>query len=248
MEQDGIAGLGTILGVWAHPDDEAYLSGGLMAAAVAAGQRVVCVTATRGEAGFPDLERPEAERRALRERELAACLDLLGVTEHHWLDERDGACHEVDPARPVARLVELIGSVRPDTVLTFGPDGMTAHLDHIAVGHWTTLAALEAGLDPARLWYATKTAEWNERFLALMGATVSDVMMDDAAELPATDRADLVWYERLDDELAERKTRALRCQASQIEPLVAHVGEEPFVDLTREEFFRAAPLPLPAVL
>ena len=49
------AGLGTVLGVWAHPDDEAYLAGGLMAAAVDAGARVVCVTATRGERGTPDV-------------------------------------------------------------------------------------------------------------------------------------------------------------------------------------------------
>jgi len=46
--------LGTVLGVFAHPDDEAYLAGGLMATAVDAGRRVVCITATRGELGFPD--------------------------------------------------------------------------------------------------------------------------------------------------------------------------------------------------
>ena len=49
-----VAELGTILGIWAHPDDEAYLSGGLMALARDAGPRVVCVTATRGELGTPD--------------------------------------------------------------------------------------------------------------------------------------------------------------------------------------------------
>jgi len=43
------AQLGTVLGIWAHPDDEAFLSAGLMAAARDAGQRVVCVTATLGE-------------------------------------------------------------------------------------------------------------------------------------------------------------------------------------------------------
>ena len=46
-----VRSLGTILGVWAHPDDEAYLSAALMALAVQNGQRVVCVTATRGELG-----------------------------------------------------------------------------------------------------------------------------------------------------------------------------------------------------
>ena len=37
---------GTLLGIWAHPDDECYLSAGLMADAVRHGHRVVCVTAT----------------------------------------------------------------------------------------------------------------------------------------------------------------------------------------------------------
>ena len=49
--------LGTILGVWAHPDDDIYLSAGLMAVAAAAGERVVDVTATRGEGGSMDDER-----------------------------------------------------------------------------------------------------------------------------------------------------------------------------------------------
>ena len=54
IDRDDVAALGTILGVWSHPDDEAYLSGGLMALARDNGQRVVCVTATRGERGTPD--------------------------------------------------------------------------------------------------------------------------------------------------------------------------------------------------
>ena len=54
MAIDDIRELGTILSVWAHPDDEAYLCGGIMAMATAAGSRVVCVTATRGELGVTD--------------------------------------------------------------------------------------------------------------------------------------------------------------------------------------------------
>ena len=48
--------LGTILGVWAHPDDEAYLSAGVRVMATRAGSRVVCVTATRGELGSTDID------------------------------------------------------------------------------------------------------------------------------------------------------------------------------------------------
>ena len=45
---------GPILSIWAHPDDETYLAGGLMATARDQGQRVVCVSATAGEHGTAD--------------------------------------------------------------------------------------------------------------------------------------------------------------------------------------------------
>src|SRR5947209_18653369 len=87
---DVVQGLGTIVGVWAHPDDEAYLSAGLMAAAVEAGNRVVCVTATRGEHGTYDPESWPPERLArARERELLASLGAIGVREHDWLPYHD---------------------------------------------------------------------------------------------------------------------------------------------------------------
>ncbi len=76
-------GLGTVLAVFAHPDDEAYLAGGLMALAVDARRRVVCVTATHGELGFPDDDpRSLVDRADVRRAELGRCLDVLGVTEH----------------------------------------------------------------------------------------------------------------------------------------------------------------------
>src|SRR3954454_19850439 len=107
--QTDIRALGTIMGIWAHPDDEAYLSGGLMALARANGQRVVCVTATRGELGTTDPAAWPAERLAPEPTlELADCLAVLGVHELHWLDYRDGGCaaadaHRDQPARRAGR-------------------------------------------------------------------------------------------------------------------------------------------------
>jgi LmbE family N-acetylglucosaminyl deacetylase len=51
-----------MLGVWAHPDDEAYLSTVLMHRIVESGGRVVVVTATRGELGSNI--RPPSRRRS----------------------------------------------------------------------------------------------------------------------------------------------------------------------------------------
>src|SRR3990170_6532523 len=78
--------LGTILGVWAHPDDETYLTAGLMARAAREGDRVVCLTATRGEGGSMDHERwPPELMGEVRETELMRGLAILGVTEHLFL-------------------------------------------------------------------------------------------------------------------------------------------------------------------
>ncbi|MEX0754409.1 MAG: PIG-L family deacetylase [Actinomycetota bacterium] len=96
---------GTVLGVWAHPDDETYLSAGLMASAVDAGERVVCVTATRGEEGSFDEERWPSDRMGrIREGELLRCLEILGVTDHRWLDMHDGTLPTEDASSAVDRI------------------------------------------------------------------------------------------------------------------------------------------------
>src|SRR5919204_6229381 len=131
--------LGTILGLWAHPDDETYLSAGLMAQAVRDGRRVVCVTATRGEQGsFDEARWPTASMGKVREAELLRSLDILGVSEHHFLDYYDGTCAGVDEVEATGKLRAIMEEVEPDSVLTFGPEGMTDHPDHKAVCAWTS--------------------------------------------------------------------------------------------------------------
>ena len=122
------AELGTVLGVWAHPDDDIYLSAGLMAAAVEAGQRVVDVTATHGEGGSMDEERwPPASMGEVRTKELLRSLDVLGVKEHHFLEGPVDIDMEsgLDPvgAEQVRTIME---EVDPDSVFTFGPEGNLA--------------------------------------------------------------------------------------------------------------------------
>lgn len=242
MPDDTIARLGTILGVWGHPDDEAYLSAGVMAIAAAQGQRVVCVTATYGEAGFADDDpRPFDERAALRATEMDACLAVLGVEEHHWLGYPDGRCDEVADVDAVGALTPIFEDVRPDTVLTFGPDGMTAHVDHIAASRWATLASREhaasTGRSPALL-YATKTPEWVDRFETGTGYDVA--MMDDQARVPRTAPEDLSLWLALEPALLATKLEALHRQASQVGPYIDAIGGDQFRDIARDEFFRAA--------
>ena len=143
--------------VWAHPDDESYLAGGLLAALRAAGRRVVCVTATLGEAAArrPRRRAGRAGRRSPA-RELAAALRRArrrpSTTSS---DLADGGCAEVDPATGAGRLAG-VDEVRPDTVVTFGPDGFTGHPDHVAVGAWTG-RALRGVPDGIRLLHPVAT-------------------------------------------------------------------------------------------
>jgi LmbE family N-acetylglucosaminyl deacetylase len=230
------ARLGTVLGVWAHPDDEAYLSAGIMAAAVDAGNRVVCVTATRGEAGSLDhVKWPPETLGSVREAELDACLAVLGVREHIWLDYPDGGCADVPGDEAVARLAQIIRDVQPDTVLTFGPDGMTWHGDHIAVCEWTSAAFPTAAPAEARLLYATKTQEWADGFLAAIDA--DQVMMSDQLP-PVTPLEDLAVNVRLEGSDLDRKYKAMLCQPSQVESLLDAMGEDDYRRFLADEAFR----------
>jgi LmbE family N-acetylglucosaminyl deacetylase len=214
--------VGTLLGVWAHPDDEAYLSAGLMAFARRARQRVVVITATPGEHGTDDPDRwPPAKLARRRRRELAASLAAVGVHEHHWLGYADGACPDVPDAIAVDAIGRIMDAVQPDTIVTFGPDGMTGHPDHIAVSAWTTTAWLQRG-PTARLWYATQLEsfheEWgdlNER-IGVFGDQVP----------PSTPVEDAAGVVHCQGWLQERKQAALRAHASQVQPLIDLVGED----------------------
>jgi LmbE family N-acetylglucosaminyl deacetylase len=155
--------LGTILSVWAHPDDETYLSGGVMAAASDAGQRVVCVSATAGEQGTNDPEGWPPERLGrVRTWEAAAAMAVLGVAEHRMLGLPDGALAAYGE-RGIELVGDLIDEVQPDTILTFGPDGITYHSDHITIGRWV-LEAWQRRERPCRLLCAASTTEHLARF------------------------------------------------------------------------------------
>ena len=225
--------LGTILGVWAHPDDEGYLSAGIMANAVRNGNRVVCVTATRGEAADPE-RWPPAELAVIREAEIAAALGILGVTDHRWLGYADGGCAAVDAEDAVGRIAAIIEEVQPDTVLTFGPDGNTGHPDHIAVCAWTQLAVIRANTG-AQLYFATNTVEWADRFE--QAAIEMGVMMG-ADSMPRTAEEDLAIYELIDGDLLDLKERAMLAQATQVLEMRDAMGHELYREILREEAFR----------
>jgi LmbE family N-acetylglucosaminyl deacetylase len=239
-----VQNVGTLLGVWAHPDDEAYASAGLMSLARANGNRVVVATATRGEQGTPDPDIwPPHRLAAIREREMRASLAALDVREHRFLGYTDGTLSDVPSKRAVEQIVDLIYEIRPDTIVTFGPDGLTGHDDHRSVSRWVRTAWHRTGRR-ARLWYATFTPEFHDHW--------HDVNRDvglwmPGAQPPSHESSDLAFALRCDETMLDQKMVALRAHASQTLPIVERMGIHRYRRWwSTEAFVAAAPAARPA--
>ncbi len=219
--------------MWAHPDDESFAAGGLLSAASDAGSRIVCLTATPGEVGTTEPERWHPERLArTRRRELAAALAVLGVDELRWLPFADGACDRVAHGYGMTLVSQVMADVRPDTIVTFGPDGLTGHSDHRAVSRWTSNAWAVTRPNARLLWSAVSEA-------AAIRMTRSEPRA--GAFYPGyphiTDDDHIAIHLDLRGDLLDRKLVALRAHASQTTPLVNRIGEDAFLRSWSTESF-----------
>jgi LmbE family N-acetylglucosaminyl deacetylase len=133
--------------VLAHPDDESLGNGGMLAKYTAEGVETYLVTATRGERGWTGSELDYPGLAALgkrREAELLTAANVLGIRKVEFLDYLDGSLDQAPVAEAVAKIVGHLRRVKPDVVVTFGPDGAYGHPDHIAISQFTTAAIVEA--------------------------------------------------------------------------------------------------------
>ncbi len=228
--------MSTVLGIWAHPDDEVFVSGGLMADAVRRGDRVVCLHMTRGEAGLYYRQASSAETLgAIRQRELEASLARLGVTEQRFLGYPDGRLPYVSRNDVVARLHAALAEIKPDKIVTFGDDGFTGHPDHKSLSASVTTAVRLWDRPRVRLLHAVVPSWWKRSIV------------------PRLNEFDFFWPGhpatygnsdiglRLDGELIDAKVDALREHASQMACLFEAYGESFMRSLASVEAFRLGP-------
>ena len=143
------------MAVLAHPDDESLGVGGTLAKYASEGVDVYVLTATRGDSGRYRGHRPQDRQHpgpsalaTIRENELRAAASVLGVRDVTVLDYRDQHLDAAHHRGAVAAIVGHLRRIRPDVVVTFGPDGAYGHPDHIAISQFTT-AAIVAAADTA---------------------------------------------------------------------------------------------------
>ena len=227
-----------LLLVHAHPDDESLWTGGTIARYAAAGVQVTVVTCTLGEEGeiIPESLRELAADHAdqlggYRIGELRSACAALGVSDHRWLGGpgrwRDSGMAGVaanahprafaggDVDEQAAVLAAVLDEVRPQVVVTYGPDGGYGHPDHVRA-HDVTMAACEKAGGVARIFHAVTSKRATDDGVAAL-ARIADLpyRLPEPDELPVTDDAHITTTVSIAEVLAD-KLSALRAHSTQI--------------------------------
>lgn len=176
--------------VLAHPDDESLGTGGTLAKYAAEGVETYLVTATRGERGWfgaPDANPGLTRLGEMREAELRAAVEHLGVCELHFLDYIDGDLDQADPHEAIRQIVGHLRRIRPQVVITFDPTGAYGHPDHIAICQFTSAAIVAAAncdydhLEQAqhhsvsKLYYLVSSPELGQFYESIFGELVMHI-------------------------------------------------------------------------
>lgn len=128
--------------VFAHPDDETFGMGGTIALASRSGAKVKVISATKGEKGKLHLDRPLSEKELgeIRAQELKKALQVLGAEPPIFFDYPDGSLDQVDEKEIISKIIKIIREFQPYNIVTFGPDGISGHHDHIAISRFASKA------------------------------------------------------------------------------------------------------------
>lgn len=211
--------------VVAHPDDETFGTGSVIARAAAEGAEVVVCCATRGEAGEPrpgsvPPGRPLGE---VREAELREAADLLGARRVVLLDFEDsgwdGPCGPGSLfGAPIDRVVDEVRAVlrheQPDVVVTMDPTGGDGHRDHKRIAEATTVAFdAESGAGTSLYHWVLARSVMNRWIAHNRGSVYEEVPSEEfgfpdelvTTEVDVADLMDLRW-------------RAIRTHRSQASP------------------------------
>jgi N-acetylglucosamine malate deacetylase 2 len=155
----------TIAGIFAHPDDEAFLAAEILYEASLRGHRTAGWFATPGDAGKTGFlgSMTRAQLAELRRKELDAATKEIRLSEVRLLDYRDGGLNRVDPEELLGEVARFLNEVQADIVLTFSEDGGSGHPDHIAVHHAAWKAVTEGRCPSVQKLYVAASQTMREK-------------------------------------------------------------------------------------
>jgi len=263
-----------LLAVFAHPDDESYGAGGLMALAAEAGNPVWVLCLTNGDQGGRpgEVGVDHALDPQIRMDELRCACRALGIEEPIFLGYRDsgmegwgapeGSLSRADPEEVVGRILEVVERLRPAVIVTFDPGGIYGHPDHVTCSAQATEAYRRAASRPGGPVALYHQAMSRSAVAAMQAAMEMERQMTGEAEAAPTedDRHQQEAFVRLarpDEEITthvavgpvlDRKLAALGCHESQMGD---HRWDDPAARPTVEKlmgfetFVRVEPPPAP---
>jgi LmbE family N-acetylglucosaminyl deacetylase len=146
--------VGTVLFVYAHPDDESFGVAGTAMKLKDDGHATALLTLTRGDVGMwfgreKGSWTPEELARE-RSKEWREAVAVIGFDHCRLLEWPDGGLASAPVERVTADVVQYIRELRPEIVCTFGPEGAgSEHDDHRAASFFALRGFHRAGLTDA---------------------------------------------------------------------------------------------------
>lgn len=153
-----------LVGIFAHPDDEAFGPSGTLLKLAGEDVDVHLVLMTDGEAGSNPDNVPNLGESRIKEWQTSS--QLLGSTSTVALHFPDGKLTEtIDDAaysaleRELKRITDSYDEPIELSLMTFEPHGITEHVDHVTASRLTTrlFGATKANVNthvtPGKLWY-----------------------------------------------------------------------------------------------
>lgn len=220
-----------ILCMFAHPDDESYIVGGTIALAARQGTAITVISATKGDKGFQNVRNQDEKGRLIeiREKELFAAGRILGVQETILWAYPDGGLDtlgEETREELLDRLDRETARVQPDFIMSFGPDGVSGHRDHIAMGIFAAQIAARYRIPAFGITYPKELNKYLERVIAVRNKTAGHFAKNDERYRASPSMAEV---EKIDiADVFEIKCAACRAHKSQDpEGLIAAWLEQP---------------------
>ena len=201
--------------LFAHPDDAEFGCGGTVARWAREGCEVHYVCITDGSAGSNDPGTTRETMRVVREREMRAAADVLGVSSVTFLGEVDGFLAVTpDTRRKVTREVRRLRPevlVAPDPSRLWFGNGYINHADHKAAGELALCAVMPDA--PTRVMFQELEAEGLEPFEIpnlYLSAEEADTFVDISETLTVKLKALGAHASQLGPDVEERVTARAR--------------------------------------
>ncbi len=144
----------TVVGIFAHPDDEAFGPSGTIATLAKENDvYLICVTNGDAATGTPDPKLAE-----IRKKELLNSSKILGVKEVFFLNFGDGTLNNNLYHTVAEKIKEILDRLTPHLLITIEPRGVSGHLDHIAVSMITSFIFQKISY-AKEIWYSCLSRE-----------------------------------------------------------------------------------------